>query len=398
MSNLNGANITYNGAIPAAGPMALRTLIELNDNEVTVDLRQLATTGKITGIQTLYIDLSEFNDDVIITMPDTQQIIKAKKNTQGYYPVLSTNLIVFKIKSESNGNVPIHFINFPIALGVWGINEINGKNGTDGKNGSQVINSEADGIAISDIELINDVPEVTLKKLIAGDNINIEVTPDNQLLISGTGGGGGSNINVYNSIFGGTPIAQIQQIENTTDVALKKLVAGNNITIEETENQQIVINATGGGGGGGGDVLPILFSGGLQFSAPMNSSDFISFIGSFIQTIDINYFDVNANGIYFKEPGVYNVSVNIQYFGDQAKSGNTFFNARYKENITVQEAKTLFPNFNSQLFSFNLISFPENNISLDTLGFNIYNDANDLINCFMQCNIIKVANLPTGPQ
>ncbi len=116
---IGGSTITYNGAIPAGGPVAVSAVIEIDNSEVLVDLKMDYATGKISGIQTLYIDLKDFDGDVSIVMPDTAQRITARAGTQGYYPVLSTNLMKFKVTATKNGKFPINFINFPIALGVW---------------------------------------------------------------------------------------------------------------------------------------------------------------------------------------------------------------------------------------------------------------------------------------
>lgn len=120
--NIGGATITYNGAIPSSGAQSVKTDIALEVGIKTlVDMSHQYSLGKMQGVQTLYIDMSEVTHDVVIHMPDTGQRIKAYARTQGYYPVLSTTLMKFEVTGNNKevSNVPIHFINFPIALGVW---------------------------------------------------------------------------------------------------------------------------------------------------------------------------------------------------------------------------------------------------------------------------------------
>lgn len=193
-------SVTYNGAIPAQ-PQAINTFITINADRVLVDLTMQLAQGKIAGVQTLFVDLQDHLGDVMIYMPDTGQRIVAKAQTQGYYPVLSTNLMKFEVTSNVNGKFPIQFINFPIAGAVWGFNVIKGDKGADGEkgqageNGGTVITIDSpspDGESIALFDTDPDTGEnfIMLKKLIAGDNITITDLGD-VLEISGTGGGGG---------------------------------------------------------------------------------------------------------------------------------------------------------------------------------------------------------------
>ena len=193
-------SVTYNGAIPSQ-PQAINTFITINADRVLVDLTMQLAQGKIAGVQTLFVDLQDHLGDVMIYMPDTGQRIVAKAQTQGYYPVLSTNLMKFEVTSNVNGKFPIQFINFPIAGAVWGFNAIKGDKGADGEkgqageNGGTVItidSSNPDGESIALFDTNPDTGEnfIELKKLIAGDNIVITDLGD-ALEISSTGGGGG---------------------------------------------------------------------------------------------------------------------------------------------------------------------------------------------------------------
>ncbi|WP_458339606.1 DUF1859 domain-containing protein, partial [Carboxylicivirga litoralis] len=88
-------------------------------------------------MQTLYIDNMTGDGDIVIFLRDTSQRIIARKRTQGYYPVLATNNLKFEIFATEEQENSIQFINFPIALGVWGETGLPGPQGETGLQGPQ---------------------------------------------------------------------------------------------------------------------------------------------------------------------------------------------------------------------------------------------------------------------
>ena len=135
-------SVTYNGAIPNQ-PQTVNVDLSLNPAEtVLVDLKLMIMQGRIAGVQTLYIDNMGASGDVIIFIRDTSQRIIAKKDTQGYYPVLATNLMKFEVTATAVQNTSIQFINFPIALGVWGATGLPGPRGEQGPQGVQGVQGE----------------------------------------------------------------------------------------------------------------------------------------------------------------------------------------------------------------------------------------------------------------
>lgn len=261
-------SVTYNGAIPAQ-PQAINTFITINADRVLVDLTMQLAQGKIAGVQTLFVDLQDHLGDVMIYMPDTGQRIVAKAQTQGYYPVLSTNLMKFEVTSNVNGKFPIQFINFPIAGAVWGFNVIKGDKGADGEKGQ------------------------------AGEN-------------------GGTVITIDSSSPDGESIALFDTDPDTGEnfIMLKKLIAGDNITITDL-GDALEISSTGGGGGGGGtpsapDYIQLMLSpyaGGTSINAgELNDFDFS---GALVASSRGSTFTAGTEGINFNSSGLYQVTINL---------------------------------------------------------------------------------------
>jgi hypothetical protein len=77
--------------------------------------------GYLSMVQTLYLDLSSSANALTVQVGSGgSQLIKAKPNTQGFYPILCPNPPNFLFQSTPGGVIiPIQLINIPIAGIVW---------------------------------------------------------------------------------------------------------------------------------------------------------------------------------------------------------------------------------------------------------------------------------------
>jgi hypothetical protein len=90
--------------------------------------------------------------------------------------------------------------------------------------------------------------DLRFKGLQAGTGISINSSNSNYLEISATGGSGGGETNTASNVGSGHGIYK-EKI--SADLRFKSLVAGSNITIDNSDANQLTISASGGGGGGG---------------------------------------------------------------------------------------------------------------------------------------------------
>jgi hypothetical protein len=122
--NASGVNfaLPLNQTLPEDGPKAIPLLLDFTGSENTyvLDLLLPIQTGRISMVQCIYVDLAANSNDLIITMDGTNQRIKAKGNTQGYYPVLAPNPAKLTFVGVANTvPVSVFLLNFPLSGVVW---------------------------------------------------------------------------------------------------------------------------------------------------------------------------------------------------------------------------------------------------------------------------------------
>lgn len=357
MNNLNGGQPTFNGAIPAEGPMAFQTIIKYLGEKQEVDLSNLLTTGRVSGIQTIYVDLNNFDYDVHIYIEGSAQTITAKKNTQGYYPILSTNLLKYIISADGLGDFNIQFINFPIALGVWGISEIKGDTGPRGPQGEEGPQGPQGEAGLNGIQIVENTSD--------GVQLYLESSP--------------------------------------TEIKFKKLIAGGGIELLENEDFIEVVN-TGGGGSGG--ATSEIIQGAIEFYLVSDIA------ANAVNTFEKNYsLDSTINDLLLptKNHALFNLNGNLFFLPisllvnqfvatNLTPSINYIIELFYTEQPTSPYNKkfnvTSDANGNINLdcnFISKLADDPENPIEFNYVGFNIYSPT-DAITTAMNAKIVLFVN------
>lgn len=102
------------------GPRTIPLILDFTTHDsYIIDISQLEQTGKMSMVQTVYIDLSGTDLALLITVRGTGQQIKAKGRTQGFYPVLAPNPTSLTATQPAGAAIPIQLINVPIVGTVW---------------------------------------------------------------------------------------------------------------------------------------------------------------------------------------------------------------------------------------------------------------------------------------
>jgi hypothetical protein len=107
--------------MPPEGPKCIPITLDFTiQDSYTLDLSPLNWAAKLSMIQTVFVDSSTSAVDVVVTVPASQQILKIKSGTQGYYPILVPNPIKLLVKCPGGPvDVRLELLNFPIPHGQW---------------------------------------------------------------------------------------------------------------------------------------------------------------------------------------------------------------------------------------------------------------------------------------
>jgi hypothetical protein len=111
-----------NVIIPVEGPKVAMATLDFTgtDGTYSVDASQIIQQGKISYIQTLWVDNADNPTALTIVMAITGQRVIVPANTQQYVNVLAPNMPVFNCSTTAGAfKVVIGFINVPIQPDQW---------------------------------------------------------------------------------------------------------------------------------------------------------------------------------------------------------------------------------------------------------------------------------------
>lgn len=336
---------SFLGGVPASGPQALFTKIELIPPAATVvDLKVKFDTGLFMGCQAVYIDALDSAGDIEMFTSFGQRIT-ARKGTQGYYPILEGTEMrfTFKTSATSQDAVTVFFLNQPIAVGVWGETILPA---TAESLGLVMIGS---GITVSSDGTISVAPPeipIASDSVLGGVKIGAGLSIDEQGILSVTGGGGGGDYEL--------PVA--------TPFTLGGVKIGSGLYIDP----EGILSATGGGGGGG-----LQHYASVHFNRSTNeifSSGFENAVKDVTQPIKTLTFDLPA--------GLWIIDVQLKANAPDAttaRNGFIYLDSFYEEELYQEEsiyvvipAKREYGNasavkyFNSPATNRTVLSFPLN--------------------------------------
>jgi hypothetical protein len=93
------------------------------NNAVTIDLTSAQITGKISAVQSAFIDNSLATASLSIVIPYTNQTITLPPQSQAYVPLLLPNPPIITLTSAAgSAQTVVVLLNVPMPLAVWSVN------------------------------------------------------------------------------------------------------------------------------------------------------------------------------------------------------------------------------------------------------------------------------------
>lgn len=119
------------GAVPKEGPLVVPNFVDFTAfTTYQLDLTYQQQGGRISMIQTLYVDNSNATVPLFITVATSGQTIKIPANSQAYVPLTVTNKLAVSLTSSANLVIPVFVINVAMNATIWSTNNPPATNGS----------------------------------------------------------------------------------------------------------------------------------------------------------------------------------------------------------------------------------------------------------------------------
>lgn len=112
---------TFTGLAPTDGPKVVPTTLDFSVLAAyNIDMFMEESTAQIGFVQSVYIDNADNPNSLTIVCAVTNQRIRVRANTQGWYPILATDKFACRVSSTLGAySVSLHFSNVPMPTAQW---------------------------------------------------------------------------------------------------------------------------------------------------------------------------------------------------------------------------------------------------------------------------------------
>lgn len=109
------------GKIPKEGPVALPVIYDFSGGTTSyvTDMVFIHQQGRLTMVQTLYLDNSLNNGTLTVSCSVLNQSFTLQPGAQGYFPVLCSGQVKFTVSSAGSVNATVAYINTAISGFQW---------------------------------------------------------------------------------------------------------------------------------------------------------------------------------------------------------------------------------------------------------------------------------------
>jgi hypothetical protein len=111
----------YGAQIPREGPKAVSVPLNfVTNDQYTLDYGNEQYLGRLSMVQTIFVDASNVDVPVQVQVSGTNQVIIARGRTQGYYAVCAANPFRATFTCAGGGApVQIQLLNYPVTSAQW---------------------------------------------------------------------------------------------------------------------------------------------------------------------------------------------------------------------------------------------------------------------------------------
>lgn len=108
------------GAAPAEGPMVVPVFVDFTAvTSYKLDLTYIQQQGRLSMIQTIYVDNSLNAQPITIITDTVNQSVRIPAYCQAYIPLAVTNKMAITLNSTGAVVVPVHVLNVAMNAAVW---------------------------------------------------------------------------------------------------------------------------------------------------------------------------------------------------------------------------------------------------------------------------------------
>lgn len=110
-----------NGRVPKEGPRSISITYDFSAGvqSYQTDMTSVKQLGKITALQSVFIDNSVNTQPIVLTVAGTNQSISVPANYQGVFPLFVGGQALFTVTSTGNKQATIQYCNVEQSASLW---------------------------------------------------------------------------------------------------------------------------------------------------------------------------------------------------------------------------------------------------------------------------------------
>src|SRR5579859_61724 len=111
----------FNAMVPSEGPKIIPVSVDLTVNQsVLIDISPQQQSGKISFVQSVFVDNSNNSQPTLVNNPVTQVTLVVPPNSQALLPIFVGNPPKLVVSSTGGVSIVVALLNILVSATVWG--------------------------------------------------------------------------------------------------------------------------------------------------------------------------------------------------------------------------------------------------------------------------------------